>query len=250
MKTVWDYSALAEAYLARPQYSTPAINAIFSIASINKNSLSCDIGAGVGHLTLHYEARKFNVIAIEPNDNMRAIGKKRTNCEWVEGTGEETKQANESFDLVTFGSSFNVCDRTVALKESSRILKSSGWFGCLWNHRDLEDPIQSSIESLIKSMVPDYGYGTRREDQSDVINNSNLFNEVIQLNAPVAHEQSISECIRAWESHATLQRQAAENFKNVIQEIRKFLEQSVSTDLSYKMRIPYQTRIWLAQKKN
>ena len=49
--------------------------------------------------------------------------------------------AEESYHMTTFGSSFNVCDRQKALLESKRILVKEGWFACMWNHRDLEDPI-------------------------------------------------------------------------------------------------------------
>ena len=72
------------------------------------------------------------------------------NVLWHEGIGEETGQKSNFFDMVTFGSSFNVCERNKALLETSRILKPNGWFACMWNHRILEDPIQSEIESIIR----------------------------------------------------------------------------------------------------
>ena len=39
------------------------------------------------------------------------------------GKGEVTGQQANDFDIVTCGSSFNVCDRPVTLVEVSRILK-------------------------------------------------------------------------------------------------------------------------------
>ena len=65
---------------------------------------------------------------------MRKNGLKRTqnlNIEWFEGTGENTGRENSKFDIVTFGSSFNVCDGQLALTETLRILKPSGWFACI-----------------------------------------------------------------------------------------------------------------------
>ena len=62
--------------------------------------------------------------------------------------------AGESYHMTTFGSSFNVCDRQKALIESKRILVHRGWFACMWNHRDLEDPLQNEIESIIKKRIP------------------------------------------------------------------------------------------------
>lgn len=247
MKTEWDYSTLADAYLKRPDYADAAIDAMLSIAGAEQGDKFCDVGAGVAHLTLMLAARGLDVVAVEPNDAMRANGIKRTaeltNVRWHEGTGEDTGQASEAFDMVTFGSSFNVCDRQQALKETARILKPRGWFACMWNHRNLDDPIQARIEAIIKERVPGYGYGTRREDQTAVIDASALFGPVVHLDARVTHEQTIAECLEAWRSHATLERQAGANFHEVISAIDDYLR---SLDTA-SIQIPYSTNIWVAQ---
>jgi len=247
MKTEWDYSTLADAYLKRPDYADAAIDAMLSIAGAERGDAFCDVGAGVAHLTLMLAARGLDVVAVEPNDAMRANGIKRTvdltNVRWHEGTGEATGQTSEAFDMVTFGSSFNVCDRQRALKETARILKPRGWFACMWNHRYLEDPIQARIEAIIKDPVQGYGYGTRREDQTAVIDASALFGPVVHLDARVIHEQTIEECLVAWRSHATLERQAGAKFHEVISAIEDYLK---SLDTA-SIQIPYSTNIWVAQ---
>ena len=166
MKTEWDYTSLAKAYIKRPEYSHHAIKSMLSIAACNDETVACDVGAGVAHLTLELAKNNFRVDAIEPNDAMREIGAKKTkdfkNVKWYEATGENTNKPNSTYDLVTFGSSFNVCNRKLALIKQ-RILKNKGWFACMWNHRDLISPIQAEIESIIKSFINDYNYGTRRE---------------------------------------------------------------------------------------
>jgi ubiquinone/menaquinone biosynthesis C-methylase UbiE len=247
MKTEWDYTALADAYLKRPDYADAAIDAMLAIADAHGRKDVCDVGAGVAHLTLMLAARGLNVIAVEPNDAMRANGKKRTaafpDVVWHEGTGEHTGQQNQAFDLVTFGSSFNVCDRLTALKEVARILRPRGWFACMWNHRDVNDPIQASIENIIKSQIPGYGYGTRREDQTEVIDASKLFGPVVHVDARVVHEQTIAECVEAWRSHATLERQAGTAFLNIVRKIEEYLL-TLNTD---KIQIPYATNIWIAR---
>ncbi|HUP82432.1 MAG TPA: class I SAM-dependent methyltransferase [Pirellula sp.] len=246
MKTEWDYTDLANAYLRRPNYSNAAIDAMMAIAGVRTGTV-CDVGAGVAHLTLMLASRGLQVHAVEPNDAMRANGKMRTaalpNVSWFEGTGEHTGQADHAFDLVTFGSSFNVCDRQLAMKESARILKPNGWFACMWNHRQLNDPIQTQIESIIKSEVPKYDYGTRREDQTAIIDSSMLFGRVVHVESGIVHEQSVVECVEAWQSHATLARQAGGSFSRVVSAIEKYLI-SLKQD---KIKIPYSTNIWVAQ---
>jgi len=247
VKTEWDYTDLANAYLKRPDYAGAAIDAMLQIAGAGKNSSFCDVGAGVAHLTLMLAKRGLEVVAVEPNDAMRANGIKRTsgfgNVRWHEGKGEATGQPANEFDMVTFGSSFNVCDRQKALEETARILKPHGWFACLWNHRQLEDPIQARIEAIIKERVPGYGYGTRREDQVPVIDASDLFGPVVHLDARVIHEQTIEECVEAWRSHATLERQAGMVFLDVVSAIQGYLG-SLGTS---SIRVPYSTNVWVAQ---
>ncbi|ANK80879.1 MAG: hypothetical protein TEF_08780 [Rhizobiales bacterium NRL2] len=153
MKTEWDYSELAAAYLKRPDYADSAIDAMLRVADVKAGQPVCDVGAGVAHLTIKLAERGMQVDSVEPNDNMRALGAERTasmkNVRWFEGTGEQTGMPDDSYDLVTFGSSFNVCDRPKALKETIRLLRNGGFFACMWNHRDIEDPIQNHIETVI-----------------------------------------------------------------------------------------------------
>lgn len=247
MKTDWDYTHLARAYLARPPYSEEVIDEILRRTSLADGSRICDVGAGVAHLTLPLVKRGYVVTAVEPNDAMRALGAERTasfaNVAWVEGTGEDTGQPDDSFDLVTFGSSFNVCDRSRALLETSRILKAGGWFVCMWNHRDLEDPIQAHLEAILQRVIRDYSYGTRREDQTDIINSSGLFGQVVRAKGVIRHEQSIGDCLEAWRSHATVKRQAGENFERIISEIEEYL-QGLNTP---SITIPYMTQAWYAK---
>ena len=250
MKTEWDYSALAEAYLERPDYADAAIDAMLAVARVEKPQKVCDVGAGVAHLTLMLAARGLNVTAVEPNDAMRANGIKRTaslkNVSWFEGTGEQTGQPDKSFNMVTFGSSFNVCNRDEAMRETVRILSPRGWFACMWNHRDLDDSIQKRIEDIIRSNIADYSYGTRRESPQEVIESSNLFGPVVHISARVIHTQSIAGCVEAWRSHATLARQAGPAFPTIVASIQEYLS-SLGRD---RIEIPYATNIWVAQARS
>lgn len=247
MKTEWDYSDLADAYLKRPDYADTAIDAMLKLAGTEAGAAACDVGAGVAHLTLKLAGRGLRVDAVEPNDAMRANGKNRTeslkSVNWFEGTGEATGMRDGAYDIVTFGSSFNVCDRQAALKETRRILKPRGWFACMWNHRELDDPIQARIEEIIRSEVPGYGYGTRREDQMNEIDASGLFGGVVTIGGRVVHPQTKADCVEAWRSHATLERQAGESFHAIVDRIGSFLD-SLPED---SIQVPYRTNIWIAQ---
>lgn len=247
MKTEWDYTKLADAYLKRPDYAQSAIDRMLETADMKKGNTVCDVGAGAAHLTLKLAEYGLNVCAVEPNDAMRENGIRRTaqysNVKWFEGVGEHTGMEDGQFDMVTFGSSFNVCDRQKALVETKRILKENGWFACMWNHRDLEDPLQKEIENILKTRIENYQYGTRREDQTEVIDQNGLFREVIRINGSVVHEMLAEDFIEGWKSHGTVQRQSKDKFDEINAAIRSLVEAGGQKYI----KVPYVTRIWMAQ---
>lgn len=249
MKTEWDYTNLAEAYLKRPDYAQSAIDKMLVTAKVSEGGIACDVGAGAAHLTIKLAEAGLTVYAVEPNDAMRANGIKRTQhfgkVQWFEGVGEHTGMEESKFDLVTFGSSFNVCNRMEALQESKRILKEHGWFACMWNHRDLNDPLQAEIERILKKEIEAYDYGIRRQDQTDIINESGLFSDVMYIEGNVVHRVPAEDFIEGWKSHGTLQRQSKDKFDMINNEIRKLIE---SKEEEY-IQVPYTTRIWMAQVK-
>jgi SAM-dependent methyltransferase len=242
----WDYTEHSKTYTFRPDYAPSALEDIFRATGVAEASPVCEIGAGDGHLTLHLAAKKFQTHAIEPNEAMREVGKKRTvgleGVSWSDGTGEETGKPGNSYQLVIFGSSFNVTDRQAALKEASRILKPKGWFACLWNHRNLDDPLQVEIEAIIGSHVPGYSLGTRREDQTDIIAASGLFGASTKIEGTVTHQVDAGQWLQAWTSHATLARQAGNALPAILRDIEKKIR-SLGKDT---LAIPYTTRAWIA----
>lgn len=247
MRTEWDYTNLAEAYLKRPDYAQSAIDKMLEIGNISKGDIVCDVGAGAAHLTIKLAEAGLVVYAVEPNDAMRANGIKRTehfdNVHWSEGVGEHTGMEDSKFKLVTFGSSFNVCDRLEALNETKRILKEHGWFACMWNHRDLKDPLQEEIEDIFKKEIGLYDYGIRRQDQTKIIEESGLFKDVIYIERNVIHNVFAEDFIEGWKSHGTLQRQSKDKFEAINQRIKELIE---SKGQKY-IKVPYTTRIWMAQ---
>jgi SAM-dependent methyltransferase len=241
-------SVLAESDLQRPDYAPQAIDQVLALAGLSAGGRVCDIGAGVGHLARMLAERGMDVVAVEPDAAMRAVGERRlrylVNVRWTIGTAESTGQPAGAFDLVSFGSTFDGGDRVGALAETHRILRPRGWFCCLWNHRVLEDPVQAAIEAIVASHVPGYGDGARREDQAAVINAARRFGRVHYIEARTAHRVDRAGVVAAWRSNATLARQAKDAFDAVVDAIDRYLAAHGHAVID----IPYVTRLWAAQR--
>ena len=242
----WDYTGLAAHYDRRADYSDAAIDEVLALANPDRSRPLADIGAGTGKLTKLLLARGFAVHAVEPNEAMRQIGIANTaGCDvrWTSGSGEHSGLADQAYDLALFGSSFNVTDRPRALLEVERILRSRCWFACLWNHRDLGDPVQGRIEAIIRESIPGYDYGSRREDQTAVIEASGLFEPPVLIERSFLHTTPVDDYMDAWRSHATLRRQAGDAFDRIVGRIAE------SVAGSPVVAVPYTTRVWCAKRR-
>ena len=98
MKTQWDYTDLAQAYLKRPDYADAAIDGMLERGRLTRGAAACDVGAGVAHLTLKLLERGLRVVPVEPNDEMRRLGAERTRAVypetlWVEGKAQNGIEA-------------------------------------------------------------------------------------------------------------------------------------------------------------
>lgn len=247
MKTEWDYTAHAAHYDKRADYSREAIIRLLQETGCRPGQPVADIGAGTGKLTKELLSFGLTTKSVEPNDAMRGFGIQNTKGQsafWSQGTGEQTGLADSSVYAAFFGSSFNVVDQQKCLIEVARILVPGGWFGCMWNHRDLDDPTQMAIEDTIKRHISGYSYGLRREDPRAAIAKSGLFAPASHIEGSVIWPMPHADIITAWRSHATLRRQAGsdEVFEKIIGEIERLLAQ-----LNEPVFVPYSTRIYYAQ---
>ena len=243
MKTNWDYSERAHTYDNRAEYGGKAVSDLLNKINCSSTKIVADIGAGTGKLTKHIIKTGVKVKAVEPNTNMSYYGKKNIvsdKVDWIKGTGEKTNLSDNSVHAVLFGSSFNVVDQMLALQETKRILKKGGFFACMWNHRDTDNPIQKKIENIIKLNIPNYSYGLRREDPSKIINKSGFFGKVSKINESFEVEMKRETIIKAWKSHDTLYRQSGNKFDKIINEISEVIQND-----SYM--VPYSTNIWFSK---
>jgi ubiquinone/menaquinone biosynthesis C-methylase UbiE len=122
-----------------------------------------DIGAGTGMFSEVFLANGNPIIAIEPNQEMRASCQEllRTwpHLEVRDGTAEATGLENASISMVAAGRAFHWFDIPRALTEFRRILKTHGWLVLVSLGRDKgEDPQSRDFEHLLTHQGIDDNY--------------------------------------------------------------------------------------------
>jgi SAM-dependent methyltransferase len=98
-----------------------------------------DVGAGTGLLTRALARRVARVVAVEPDERMRAVLQSRSpGVEVVAGRGEALPLPDASADGVFVSSAWHWLDPDLAVPEISRILRDGGRLGVLWTSIDRE----------------------------------------------------------------------------------------------------------------
>ena len=125
----------------RPQYPEEALTEILRQSGIipYTNQKVADIGSGTGKFTKLLLDRGFEVYAVEPNNEMRAIAEKKfidnEHFNSISATSEDTTLEDRSISLITVAQAFHYFDIENTKKEFLRILKPGGKVALLWNFR-------------------------------------------------------------------------------------------------------------------
>jgi SAM-dependent methyltransferase len=101
--------------------------------------VAVDLAAGTGLFTRTLLGRAERIIAVEPDDRMRAVLAARTpGVETLAGTGEDIPLPDGSADALFVSSAWHWLDPARALPEISRVLRVGGRLGVIWTSRDRE----------------------------------------------------------------------------------------------------------------
>ena len=100
-----------------------------------------DLGAGTGLLSRALSRRAGHVIAVEPDDRMRAVLTGGVpGVEAVRGTAEHIPLPAAAADGVYASSAWQWMDPELAVPEIARVLRDGGRFGLVWTTRETDIP--------------------------------------------------------------------------------------------------------------
>lgn len=122
------FGRVAEAYRrTRPPYTAAAVDRATAELRLDANATVLDLAAGTGNLTRALRERFATVLAVEPDEGMRA----RFDGDVLAGRAEEIPLPDASVDAVFVGEAYHWFDHDRALPEIARVTRPGGGLAIL-----------------------------------------------------------------------------------------------------------------------
>lgn len=170
---------------ARPDYPEEAVSWLARELGIQSGRDVLDLGAGTGKLTRQIAALGPNVVAVEPDDEMRfELERAVHGVEALPGTAEAIPLPDSSVDAITCAQAFHWFAVDRALPEMWRVLREGGGVGVVWNLRDETDRLQARLTEIVGESDRGWSVGALF---SDAATQSGRFIDGRQMSC--AHEQ-------------------------------------------------------------
>jgi SAM-dependent methyltransferase len=128
------FGSVADVYdLTRPSYPPEAARWMLGDAPVRV----ADIGAGTGIFSRVLADLGHDVVAVEPDDDMRRkLAETSPGIEALEGSAEKIPLPDASLDAVTAAQAFHWFDHESASAEIARVLRPGGVLATIWNRED------------------------------------------------------------------------------------------------------------------
>jgi SAM-dependent methyltransferase len=124
-----------------------------------------DLAAGTGVVTRELIGRAARVIAVEPDERMRAVlAAGCPEAEVLAGRGEDIPLPAASVDAVVISAAWHWLDPALAVPEIIRVLRPGGRLGVIWVSRDMRVPWVAEFNAFAReSREADRAPGDGRE---------------------------------------------------------------------------------------
>jgi SAM-dependent methyltransferase len=141
------FGNLAETYdRVRPPYSEALLDCAQEVLELDAQARVLDLGAGTGRVTRQLARRFEDVVAVEPDERMRAL-----HGAALAGSAEAIPLEDASVDAVFVGEAFHWFDAEAAIPEIARVLRLRGGLAILWTHWwETEPPLPEDVLAALR----------------------------------------------------------------------------------------------------
>ena len=168
------FGRVAELYdRVRPDYSQESLDRAQEALELDGSARVLDLAAGTGRLTVELERRFAHVVAVEPDEAMRALNPGR---EVLAGTAESIPLDDASVDAVFVGEAFHWFEPVAAVAELLRVLRPRGGVVLIGNQWwDPEPELPPRAAELLRGPYEASGRATAVETWPEAFASSGAF---------------------------------------------------------------------------
>ena len=146
--------AAREYELGRPEWPEELLDRVVSELGLGPEAAVLDLGAGTGKLTRSLVPRFARVVAVEPDDAMRAVLEEVVpGAEALAGRGEWIPLGDEEVDAVFTAEAFHWFASDESVAEIARVLRPHGALVILWNIGIEDDDMGEDAEAVIQATI-------------------------------------------------------------------------------------------------
>jgi SAM-dependent methyltransferase len=164
--------------VARPEYAPEAVDRAAEVLELAPDARVVDLAAGSGTLTRALSERFSDVVAVEPDEEMRAVLARRSaGFELFVGSAERIPLPDASVDAVFVGDAFHWFDGPAAVAEIDRVLRPGRGVALLWNlwwndgddgtSDSLEPPLPAPARAMFDDVYVRSGRAAARAEKAD-----------------------------------------------------------------------------------
>jgi Methylase involved in ubiquinone/menaquinone biosynthesis len=169
----------------RPDYPQELVDTIIDKANLTAGSKLLEIGAGSGKATAQFVDFGFEIVCIEPGNDLAERGNaklKNKNVEFIVSSFEDYSEPFEYFDAIISAQAFHWVSQPLGYEKCANTLKTDGYLAPFW-HLDLfaDSEFDRELWAVINkyngfvSCMQEKDYRTRVESITSKITASGLF---------------------------------------------------------------------------
>ena len=148
-----------------------------------------DLGAGTGGLTRRLVGRADEVVAVEPDDRMRAVlQESMPEVRALAGRGESIPLEDASVDAVFASSSWHWMELVPTLREVGRVLVPGGVLGVMWSGPDRDAAFIQQAQALLAGDGPS-PVGEHEAELAAAVNDPYGQDQVLEIPPDVPFDQ-------------------------------------------------------------
>ena len=229
----------------RPDYAPDSLDRAEEVLGLEAGSRVVDLAAGSGKLTRALVPRFAEVVAVEPNDEMRGVLAGRSpGVRVLAGTAERMPLPDDCADAVFVGDAFHWFDGPAAVAELARVVRAGGGVALLWNHwwsdgddgtvNSLDPPLPAAAQALFDEVYVRSGRAAARASMADPLAAfaDSPFGPLTEEPFPRVQELSGAQVVDLFSTVSSMASLRPDEREELKQRLRELLEPSYRLEIT------------------